>query len=193
MSQTLRVALFGGTFDPVHLGHLAVAEAARKALKLDHVMFIPCRQSPHKEHGTLASEEDRLEMLELAMAEFPWATVSEIEMLLPPPSYSWITAEAMREVYPESRLFWLMGSDQWSVIQSWNRPDHLADLVEFIVHDRGGKSEPQPGFRAHTIKGAHPASASEIRSHAPNSLHSHWLAPKVERFIRLQGLYGWQP
>ena len=190
MSQTLRVALFGGTFDPVHLGHLAVAEAARKALKLDRVMFIPCRQSPHKEHGTLASEEDRLEMLELALAEFPWATVSEIEMLLPPPSYSWITAEAMREVYPESRLFWLMGSDQWSVIQSWNRPDHLADLVEFIVHDRGGESEPQPGFRAHMIKGAHPASASEIRSHAPTSLHSHWLAPKVERFIRLRGLYG---
>lgn len=189
MSQTLRIALFGGTFDPVHLGHLAIAEAARKALKLDRVIFIPCPQSPHKEHGTLASEEDRLEMLELALEELPWATVSEIEMLLPPPSYSWITAEAMREVYPESHLFWLMGSDQWSVIQSWNRPDHLADLVEFIVHDRGGESESQPGFRAHIIKGAHPASASEIRSHAPTRLHSHWLAPKVERFISLRGLY----
>jgi nicotinate-nucleotide adenylyltransferase len=141
----------------------------------------------------LASEEERLEMLELALENYPWASVSEIEMLLPPPSYSWITAEALREVYPESRLFWLMGSDQWSVIQRWNRPDHLANLVEVIVHDRGGKSEPQPGFRAHMIEGSHPASASDIRSHAPTSLHSRWVAPKVERFIRLQGLYGCQP
>lgn len=193
MPSAQRVALFGGTFDPVHLGHLQIAEAAREALKLDRVIFIPCRQSPHKEEGTLASEEDRLEMLEIALEDHPWAAVSEIEMLLPPPSYSWITAEAMREVYPGSRLFWLMGADQWSVIQSWTRPDHLADLVEFIVHDRGGESQSQPGFRAHYIQGSHPASASEIRSQAAIRLRSEWLDPKVEQFIRSRGLYGCQP
>jgi nicotinate-nucleotide adenylyltransferase len=190
MSQPLRIALFGGTFDPVHCGHLRVARNALEALNLDRIIFIPCRQSPHKEDGTLASEDDRLEMLHLALADHPWAVVSEIEMLLPPPSYSWVTAEAMKEVYPEARLFWLMGSDQWSVIQSWARPDHLADLVEMIVHDRENSPQLQPGFRSHFIHGAHPASATAIRAQAPISLRSDWLEPKVERFIRSHGLYG---
>ena len=113
-----RVALFGGTFDPVHKGHLAIAERAREEMNLDRVIFIPCRQSPHKEGRALANEDERIQMLELSLANQPWALVSEIEMQLPPPSYSWITAEAMSELYPRSRLFWLMGSDQWSTIQN---------------------------------------------------------------------------
>ncbi len=190
MAFPQRIALFGGSFDPVHLGHLQVAETARRALDLDLVLFIPCRQSPHKEDGTFASEEDRLEMLHLALHDLEWTAVSEIEMLLPPPSYSWITAEAMHEVYPEARLFWLMGADQWAAIQTWTRPDYLADLVEFIVHDRGAPPDPQPGFRVHFIHGDHPASATSIRAQAPESLPSRWLPPKVEQFIRLRGLYG---
>lgn len=189
MDHPRRVALFGGTFDPVHNGHVEVAANACKEFKLDLVIFIPCRQSPHKENGTLASEDDRLEMLELALTDSPWAAVSEIEMQLPPPSFSWITVEAMREIYPQSRLFWLMGSDQWTVIQSWARPTHLADLVEFIVHDRGEHPDPQPGFRAHFLSGDHPASATEIRSQTPDLLRSDWLHPNVERFIRSHGLY----
>ena len=192
MSTPQRVALFGGSFDPVHRGHLQVAETARNAHNLDLVLFIPCRQSPHKEDGPFATEEERLEMLRLAVEELPWATVSEIEMLLPPPSYSWVTAEAMREVYPQSRLFWLMGADQWAVIQSWSRPDHLANLVEFIVHDRGDPPEPLPGFRVHYIHGNHPASATAIRHAAPDQLQSAWLPPKVEQFIRSRGLYSSQ-
>ena len=190
MNYPRRVALFGGTFDPVHRGHVLVAETARKELDLDLVVFIPCRQSPHKEDGTLATEDERIEMLELALEGRPWASVSEIEIQLPPPSFSWITAEAMLEIYPKSRLFWLMGSDQWSVIQTWTRPDYLADLVEFIVHDREGGAAPQPGFRAHFIAGAHPASASAIRAQAADALPSEWLDPKVEHYIRSRGLYG---
>lgn len=189
MSSLRRVALFGGSFDPVHNGHLQVADTAREALDLDLVLFIPCRQSPHKEEGTVASEEDRLEMLSLALEDKIWAGVSEVEMLLPPPSYSWITAEAMHDIYPDSRLFWLMGADQWAVIQSWARPRYLAELVEFIVHDRGGAARPQPGFRAHFIQGDHPASASAIREGMPESFEFGWLDPKVERFIREHGLY----
>jgi len=189
MSHIRRVALFGGSFDPIHLGHLQVATAAREALDLDLVLFIPCRQSPHKEDGTVASEEDRLEMLRLALAGKDWALVSEIEMLLPPPSYSWITAEAIHEIYPAARLFWLMGADQWSVIQTWARPEHLADLVEFIVHDRGAAPEPQPGFRVHFVRGSHPASATSIRAQMPDSLEFGWLPKKVEQFIRERGLY----
>lgn len=185
-----RIALFGGSFDPVHLGHIHVARAAVEALSLDLVIFIPCRQSPHKDRATDAGEQDRISMLHLATAELPWAEISEIETFLPPPSYSWITAKAMREIFPAARLFWLMGEDQWSVIESWNHPEILGSLVEFIVHTRGGTPAHTPGFRAHFIDGDHPASASEIRRQAPSRLASEWLHPNVERHIRSGGLYG---
>lgn len=192
MDSPRRVALFGGTFDPVHLGHLAIAGLAREKMNLDRVIFIPCRQSPHKNECPLASEDERIEMLEFALAGVSWAVVSEIEMQLPPPSYSWVTAEAMSEIYPESRLFWLMGTDQWNAIQTWSRPAHLADLVEFIVHDRGDKPRPQPGFRVHSVPGSHPASASEIRSRTPEYLPVDWLHPDVATFIHARALYGCQ-
>jgi nicotinate-nucleotide adenylyltransferase len=184
-----RIALFGGTFDPVHLGHTTIAEAALRQLDLDRVLFIPCRQSPHKEERSAATEEQRLEMLELALQDLPWAGISEIETFLPPPSYSWMTAECMREIFPTSRLFWLMGEDQWKVIETWSRPHHLAELVEFIVHNRGGQPSPRPGFRAHFIDGHHPASGTALRESAPGELIASWLHPDVARFIRNQGLY----
>ena len=121
-----RIALFGGTFDPVHLGHVQIARAAVEQLELDRVVFIPCRQSPHKDAATLAGEQDRITMLQLALASHPWAEVSDIETFLPPPSYSWVTAKAMREVFPVARLFWLLGEDQWQTIESWNRVESLA-------------------------------------------------------------------
>lgn len=186
----LRIALFGGSFDPVHLGHIHIARAAVDALELDLVIFIPCRQSPHKNRPTIADEQDRITMLHLATADLPWAEVSEIETFLPPPSYSWITAETMGEIFPTARLFWLLGEDQWAVIESWNHPELLASQVEFIVHTRGGSPAPKPGFRAHFITGDHPASASEIRRKAPFGLISKWLHPNVERHIGSGGLYG---
>ena len=110
--------------------------------------------------------------------------------MLPPPSYSWMTAESMREVFPRARLFWLLGEDQWEVIETWSRPDHLAEMVEFIVHSRGGQPRPKTGFRAHFVAGDHPASGTRIREDAPQMLHGDWLHPDVERFIRSRGLYG---
>lgn len=190
MDSARRVALFGGTFDPVHEGHLSIARAARESLELDQVVFIPCRQSPHKEDHPLARDDQRIDMLSLALSHEPWALISEMEMHLPPPSYSWVTAEAMSEIYPGSRLFWIVGSDQWSVIQTWARPGYLADLVEFIVLSRGDEMQPQPGFRSHFLQEEHPASAGEIRSSARNSLPGQWLHPDVEAYIRRHRLYG---
>lgn len=189
MSKPLRIALFGGSFDPVHLGHVEIARAAAEALGLNLVIFIPCRQSPHKARGTAADEAERLHMLELATADLSWAEVSDLETYLPPPSYSWITAEMMHEIFPADRLFWLMGEDQWQTLDSWARPDYLADLVEFIIHSRGGTPTPNPGYRAHFIQGDHPASASVIRRDAPSRLRADWLHPEVARFIRSTGLY----
>jgi nicotinate-nucleotide adenylyltransferase len=184
-----RIALFGGSFDPVHLGHIHIAQAAVDALDLDLVLFVPCRQSPHKQDAPVAREEERLEMLDLATREIPWAAVSEVELLLPPPSYSWLTAESMREVFPAARLFWLLGDDQWDAIEAWDRPGHLAQLVEFIVHSRNGTAAEKAGFRAHFIEGRHPASATRIRGADPGKLPAEWLDPEVAGFISSRGLY----
>ena len=80
-----RIALFGGTYDPVHHGHISIARAAKDALNLDLVIFIPCRQSPHKDDSPIASQAQRLAMLDLALADEPWAESSDIEHLLPEP------------------------------------------------------------------------------------------------------------
>lgn len=185
-----RVALFGGTFDPVHLGHTEIARAARNSLQLDLVVFIPCRQSPHKDAPTVATQEQRLAMLALALAAESWATISDIELRLPQPSFSWLTAEALSQTYPDSNLYWLMGADQWDTIEQWERPSHLSELVEFIVHARDKEPADKNGFSAHHITGQHPASASEIRKQPHARSSEEWLHPDVARYLKEESIYS---
>lgn len=185
-----RIALFGGTFDPVHEGHLAVAKEAMERARLDRVIFLPCRQSPHKTEAAGAGEQDRLEMLELAISTLSWAEVSDWEYRQPIPSYSWKTAEAFVARYPDSELFWLMGADQWRVFESWNRADYLAELVSFLVHARDGvEVESRVGMTA--LRGDHPASSSRIREllSRQEAIPEGWQSQDVAEFISRKGLY----
>ena len=191
-----RIALFGGTFDPVHEGHIEVARHAVEALGLQRVIFLPCRQSPHKSAAAGASEEERLEMLRLATQDLPWAEVSDWEYHQPIPSFSWRTAEAFQEQFAEGQLYWLMGWDQWQVLHTWNRFDYLAELVDFIVHARGGEGEEEgagihPSARVAFVAGDHPASSSEIRRARGEGepVPARWLHPEVESLLRRNGLY----
>ncbi len=190
MSAPRKIALFGGTFDPVHLGHRYLATLAQDALKLDEVRFLPCRISPHKTGSTPASGDDRCEMLRIATANLPWAVVDNFELHQPGPSYSYQTAEAMAGRFPEARLFWIMGFDQWNTLPRWKNPDRLAALVEFIVLARGEMPQPRDGCRLHVIAGGHPAAATAIREAFSNAEITHpWLDPKVAEWITAQGLY----
>ena len=184
-----RICLFGGTFDPIHLGHTHIASVAVAELKLDLVVFLPCRQSPHKKGKNHAAGHHRLEMCQLATASLPWALVDDFDLTAPEPCYSWRTAEAMRKKFPQAELFWLMGSDQWDALPNWNRPDHLAQLVKFIVFSRGKSAEARPGFRMHAISGNHPASATAIRKEFSQGLHHDWLNSEVLEYIRRHQLY----
>ena len=189
MKMPQRVCLFGGTFDPIHLGHTHIAEAAVEAMRLDLVVFLPCKQSPHKTGQHHAEEHHRLNMCQLATEKTPWARVDDHDLTITP-SYSWITAEAMHTRFPDARLFWLMGTDQWQALPHWNRPEHLASLVEFIVFARGDEPKPRKGFRMHPISGSHPASATAIRNSPSSPLHSSWLAPAVADYLHRHQLYG---
>ena len=103
MNPPRKIGLFGGTFDPVHLGHVHLATVAKDALELDQVRFLPCRISPHKAGTSPASGEHRCEMLRLATRDLPWAVVDDFELHQREPSYSYETAEAMAVVSSPSR------------------------------------------------------------------------------------------
>ncbi len=185
-----KIGLFGGTFDPVHLGHIHLAKLAKEAVGLDEVRFLPCQISPHKPGSSPASCEDRCEMLRLATAEFPWVVVDDFELRESGPSYSYLTAEAMVKKFPNDRLFWMMGGDQWDALPGWKRPEHIAALVEFIVLARGETPVPRAGYRLHIVKGEHPASATEIRRAISNgSVLPGWITPAVARWIAENNIY----
>ena len=151
-----RICLFGGTFDPIHRGHIHIAEIAQEKFHLDRVIFLPCKQSPHKTGQKHAEAEHRLKMCQLATQDYSWAEVSDYDLTAPSPSYSWRTAEVMKARFPNAKLYWLMGKDQWDVIQHWNKSSYLASLVEFIIFQRGSPAKSVDGYTAHMIDGDHP-------------------------------------
>ena len=190
MTATHKIGLFGGTFDPVHLGHLHLAGLARDALALDEVRFLPCPISPHKLGSPPVSGEDRCEMLRLAIAGLPWAVVDDSELHQTGPAYSYLTAEALAEKLPTARLYWIMGGDQWDALPAWKNSEQLARCVEFAVIARGEPPRPRDGYRLHVVSGHHPASATAIRHALANGAVSHqWLAPNVAAWIAAKGLY----
>lgn len=194
MPDPRRIGLFGGTFDPVHLGHLHLARLAREAAGLDEVRFLPCRISPHKPGTPPASGEDRVNMLRLATQNLPWATVDPWELEHPGPSYSYLTAEEMVGREPNSEWFWIMGSDQWDALPTWAHPERLAALVTFLVLARGSVPAPRPGFRMQLVPGDHPESSTRIRALvAAGTVPESSLPPAVSAYLTKRGLYRGQP
>ncbi|NTV13829.1 MAG: nicotinate (nicotinamide) nucleotide adenylyltransferase [Desulfobulbaceae bacterium] len=128
-----RIGVLGGTFDPVHRGHLAVARFVLEQQQLDEFIFIPAARPPHKSHTRLAAFPDRLAMLQLALAPSPVFKVSDLEAARQGPSYSIDTLEELRRIYgPGVRLFFVIGLDAFLEVETWKdfaRLPRLADLV----------------------------------------------------------------
>ena len=190
MSEPRKIALFGGTFDPVHLGHVHLAALAQQVLGLDEVRFVPCRISPHKPGQEPTPPDERLEMLRRATAGLWWAVIDEFELWRDEPSFSYATAEAMHVRFPAARLFWILGGDQWAALPKWLHPERLAACVEFIVFCRGMPPLPREGYVMHALAGTHPASATAIRDAFAQGQTNHpWLDPAVAEWIVRRGLY----
>lgn len=137
----MRLGILGGTFDPVHLGHLAAAEAAVDCAELDQVVFVPTGTPPHRPPAT-ASAEQRLEMCRLATAGDPRFTVSNIELKRTGPSYTLDTLLALRGENPHAELFLVLGWDAASQLRSWYRPDEVLALAPVVIVTRPGRSAP---------------------------------------------------
>ncbi len=192
MPTPQNIALFGGTFDPIHDGHLALSQKAVEEFQLDQVIFIPCRRSPHKENAPSVSDLDRLEMLNIASSNLSWATVDDYELKKPPPSFTWETVKHFKnELEGEPRFFLLIGMDQWLSLPEWKNIKILAQDLEFIVVGRNGQpAKPREGYSAHFIEGNHPASATKIREQLKKHQSSKWLDEKVLHYISKKGLYS---
>jgi nicotinate-nucleotide adenylyltransferase len=188
-----RIGLFGGSFDPVHLGHLLVAHAAFQELQLTRLFFIPAAQSPFKPENHPAPAAQRLRLLRLALAGLPWCEIDEQELRRGGVSYTIDTLEAFSRTWPAAELFYLIGADQVPLLPNWRRAQDLARRVEFAVLPRPGEAEvpfPSP-FRGRRLAGFPlGVSSSQIRARlkAGDSIEM-LVPPAVAECIRNNGLY----
>lgn len=140
-SRPLRLGLLGGSFNPVHNGHLAIARQAREALGLDQVLFIPTSQPPHKPNGSLAPAQDRYDMVHLAIGSDSAFAISDVEIRRPGKSYTIDTIRQLQQEYgAQTQLFFLIGLDAFLDFPSWRDPHTLLKLCSFVVLSRPGLS-----------------------------------------------------
>ena len=135
-----RIGVFGGTFDPVHYGHLLMAEQCREQLELTRVLFVPAQQSPLKSHGPQATPRQRVEMLRMAIAGHADFQVSEIELERPPPSFTVDTLQHLAEANPTAELFFILGSDSLAEFDRWRSPRRIIELAVPVVVARPGSA-----------------------------------------------------
>jgi nicotinate-nucleotide adenylyltransferase len=137
----MRLGLYGGTFDPIHLGHLILAEICREACGLDRVWFVVAGAPPHKPGGR-TDVNHRIEMVRLAVAGNPAFEVSEIETRRPGPHYSVETLESIALERPDDELFFLIGADSLVDLPHWKAPDRILELASLVVANRPGFEPP---------------------------------------------------
>ena len=189
----MKLGLYGGSFDPVHLGHLLVAQAACEELQLDRLVFLPAAQSPFKPEQTPASAKDRLRLLRMALVGCCHCDVDDQEIRRGGTSYTIHTVEDYVTRFPGATLYYLIGSDHVKALPKWRDAAKLASLLEFVVIARPGDPvEPAPSpFRVRALRGFPlQLSSSEIRDRVRQGLPIRHLVPSgVEESILNNRLY----
>jgi len=200
----MRLGIFGGSFDPVHYGHLLLAECCREALALDEVWLVPAAQPPHKQDRRLAPGKARLEMLELALADHDQIQPSAVELSRGGVSYTVDTLEAIRQQRPEAELFLLLGADSLRDLPNWRQPQRILELAVPAAVRRSGSPELDYGVLAGLVPPAQlesirqlqvempliDLSSTELRRRARLGLSLRFRTPRaVEEYIRTHGLY----
>ena len=193
------VGVLGGTFDPIHLAHLALAEAAREACGLERELFVPAGEPPHKRGRPISPGEHRFAMVELAVAGNPAFAASRIELDRPGPSYTVETHEALAGTAGELSL--IVSAEALADLPTWHEPHRILELARLVVAPRGGYSDLGPGFlaehfpgtpaRAMFLDGPHlRISASELRARSAAGHSLRYLVPDaVAAYIGDHALY----
>jgi len=195
----MRLGLFGGTFDPIHLGHLILAEQCRESCGLDRVWFVVAGEPPHKPGGRTAVAH-RLEMAGLAVAGHSAFAVSEIETKRPGPHYSVETLESVRQDSPGEELFFLIGADSLADLVTWREPARIAQLATIVVVNRPGIEEVDPAGLPDFGPGSHRLlsvtvppigiASTDLRRRLAEGRSIRYQVPRgVEAYIEAHGLY----
>ncbi|MFM9142004.1 MAG: nicotinate-nucleotide adenylyltransferase [Actinomycetota bacterium] len=189
MIKTKNCAIFGGTFDPIHLGHLHVVDNLLNSKKFDSIVVVPSGNPANRE--AIASPQDRLEMVKIALKDRD-IEISDCEVNRSGTSFAIDTAIEIQNQHPDANLHWVIGSDAFAQISSWHKIEELANLVEFLVVERPGSSFIGSQFKANSIKiDALPISATDIRSLIDKrATVSEKLPANVYTYIKAKGLYG---
>lgn len=181
--------MLGGSFDPIHHGHLLTARALREQLALDQVRLIPAAEQPFKTGRHGASAEHRAAMAELAVGDELGLVVDRLEVERPGPSYTVDTVEQYRARWPEAQLTLLLGSDAAAEFPSWRKPERIRELVEVVVFTRVGSPD---GESASVVKvPCIDISATEVRARVRGGRSIRYLVPDgVAAYIEKHGLYA---
>jgi nicotinate-nucleotide adenylyltransferase len=201
----MRLGLFGGTFDPIHYGHLILAEQCREQIRLDRVRFVPAGDPPHKRGRVRTPARQRAEMIEMAIAGHEPFELATLEIDRTGPSYTVDTLEQLGRDDPECELFFLIGSDSLADLSTWREPKRIAELATLVVVTR--PDAPLPDFSdlvpllgtagVETVK-RHVVempligiSSTDLRRRVHQGRSIRYLLPRaVECYIKEQGLYG---
>jgi nicotinate-nucleotide adenylyltransferase len=194
MEQQLRIGLFGGSFDPVHWGHIKLACAAKKELQLDKIFFIPAKIPPHKMQKKLSSAKKRLEMLRMAIAPYPCFFISLFELKQPHTTYTYQTVACFRKRYPNAALFFIIGGDSLNELSTWKNIGHLLTCCTFVAGKRAGVQYIAPRCPSASVQLLETplpkVSSSEIRQKVREGKSIHRLVPPaIERYIKEHKLY----
>jgi nicotinate-nucleotide adenylyltransferase len=199
----MRIGIFGGTFDPVHMGHLILAEQCRDQAKLDEVWFLPSYHPPHKQERGVTRFEHRCDMLELATAGHPAFRIDRIEKELPPPSYTAETLAELRRRFPDHEFSLLMGSDGLPDLPGWYEPVRVVEQAALVVVPRPGvmlwtadRLAAALGVDASKVRLRFVAcpmieiASRELRRAVADGMSVRYLVPRaVEEYIRDRKLY----
>ena len=195
-----RLAILGGTFDPIHFGHLAIAEEIRWQLQVGRIFFVPAAQQPLKVHHHVATANDRLEMVQLATANNPGFTVCDLEVRRGGRSYSVDTVAALREEHPDAQFTFVGGADILLELPRWHQIERLLELCEFAIVTRPGYQldfDPLyavlPAARDRMVAVTGPAldiSATDLRARLARGAPVRYQLPDpVLQYIQDHGLY----
>ena len=198
-----RIGILGGTFDPVHNGHLFLAANAKEQFGLEEVWLMPSPDPPHKKNSSVSNFDRRFRMTELAVCDSPGFCVSDFEIHLPQPSYSAKTLEALRNEYPEYRFYFIIGEDSLDHIETWYHPETVMALATLIVavrkeEDDNRTVEEQISYlkeKYHAdilqiVSEEIDISSTEIRDRIKHGKEISGLVPEaVERYIWKEKLY----
>jgi nicotinate-nucleotide adenylyltransferase len=187
-----RIGVFGGTFDPPHVGHVSVARDVADALELDRLLWIPARHSPLKPDAPATPDHVRVRMVQAAAAVDPRFQVDTRELRRPPPSYTVDTLEELRaEVGPEAELFLVMGVDQYDAFDAWHEPDRIRRLATLTVMDRDGTGTSHVEGAVVVPVRRVDVSATEIRRRVREGVALAGLVPEgVAQIVEEEGLYA---